>query len=136
MTETLGTRLRQERTRLCLTQDQFAAIGGVARLAQSKYEHDQHSPSADYLQKLLLAKVDVLYVLSGQIKRDVSAIDWDDGREAFSFVMKNFVGKPGKAYTSDQLFEIFKKCWQTMMDATQSSSIQSTALPAKQPVVQ
>ena len=136
MTETLGTRLRQERARLSLTQDQFAALGGVARLAQSKYENDQHSPSADYLQRLLLAKVDVLYVLSGQIGRDASALNWDDGHEAFSFVMKNFLGKPGKTYTSDQLFEIFRSLWQTMMDGAAASPTQTTEHPAKQPVVQ
>ncbi|MEJ2769055.1 helix-turn-helix domain-containing protein [Mycetohabitans sp. B46] len=62
---TVGTRLREERLRLGLSQEEFAAVGGVLRGTQSKYESDERSPDAKYLSAVVDVGVDLLYVLRG-----------------------------------------------------------------------
>lgn len=61
----IGSRLRQERERLGLSQKVFGEIGGVEANAQGKYENGGRSPRADYLSLVALRGVDVLYVLTG-----------------------------------------------------------------------
>ncbi|TLX52867.1 transcriptional regulator [Stutzerimonas nosocomialis] len=61
----LGERLREERKRLGLSQADFGALGGVKANAQGKYESDERSPDAAYLNGIMAAGVDVLYVLTG-----------------------------------------------------------------------
>lgn len=62
----LGERLREERKRLGLSQADFGALGGVKANAQGKYESDERSPDAAYLNGIMAAGVDVLYVLTGK----------------------------------------------------------------------
>jgi transcriptional regulator with XRE-family HTH domain len=62
----LGTRLKEERKRLGLSQQDFGAIGGVEANAQGKYESGERIPRSDYLAALGKKGVDVLYVLSGK----------------------------------------------------------------------
>lgn len=62
----LGSRLREERTRLTLKQDEMGAIGGVNRNTQSSYELGERSPDTAYLGAVSAAGVDVVYVLTGQ----------------------------------------------------------------------
>ena len=62
----IGARLREERKRLGLTQEQMARIGGVQRRAQCAYEAGERSPDALYLsQATISGPIDVLYVLAG-----------------------------------------------------------------------
>lgn len=61
---TYGSRLRQERLRLKLTQALFATAGGVGRYAQSCYERDLSLPRADYLAAITRIGVDVLYIVT------------------------------------------------------------------------
>jgi transcriptional regulator with XRE-family HTH domain len=63
--ESLSSRLRDERKRLCLTQAAFAKIGGVAANAQVHYESGSRCPKADYLQRISAVGVDINYVISG-----------------------------------------------------------------------
>ncbi|WP_318196218.1 MULTISPECIES: helix-turn-helix transcriptional regulator [Pseudomonas] len=65
-----GERLRQERTRLGLRQDDFARLGGVNRNTQGSYEKGERNPDAAYLAAVAAAGVDVRYVITG-----VHAID-------------------------------------------------------------
>lgn len=60
-----SARLREERVRLGLTQQEMAAIGGVKLNAQSNYETGKRSPDAEYLEALAMHDVDVAYVLTG-----------------------------------------------------------------------
>jgi transcriptional regulator with XRE-family HTH domain len=113
-TTTFGERLRIERERLGLTQDQFGKLGGMSRLAQFKYEHDQHSPSVEYLEKLFDAKVDAVFLLTGR-RLTPGQVDWDVMREAFVFVVRNFVSKEGKTYSLDDLFILFRDLSKKMM---------------------
>ncbi len=61
----IGSRLRQERERLGLSQKVFGEIGGVEANAQGKYESGDRAPKADYLSRVAARGVDVLYVLTG-----------------------------------------------------------------------
>jgi len=62
----LGSRLKEERKTLGLSQQEFAAIGGVEANAQGKYESGERTPRSDYLAALGVKGVDVLYLLSGR----------------------------------------------------------------------
>jgi len=61
----LGERLREERDRLGLNQEELGQIGGVNRNTQGKYEKGERSPDSDYMAAAAAAGVDVLYVLTG-----------------------------------------------------------------------
>lgn len=56
---TFGSRLRTERVRLKLTQEEFAELGGVKRVSQHLYEQDVRVPDVNYLLKLQKHGVDV-----------------------------------------------------------------------------
>lgn len=60
-----GTRLRQERDRLGLTQDELADRLGVSSGAQSNYERGNRSPDAEYLVAFVAAGADALFLLQG-----------------------------------------------------------------------
>ncbi len=61
-----GERLAEERKRLGLRQAEFAALVGTDVPKQSLYETGRRELRADYLARLADAKVDVIYVLTGQ----------------------------------------------------------------------
>jgi transcriptional regulator with XRE-family HTH domain len=61
----IGSRLREERDRLGLSQAAFGEIGGVKANAQGIYEKGDRYPDASYLNALAAAGVDVLYVITG-----------------------------------------------------------------------
>ena len=61
----VGERLREERKRLHLTQEQISAVGGVRKQAQLKYEKGDSTPAAVYLAAVAAVGLDVLYVLTG-----------------------------------------------------------------------
>ena len=61
----IGERLREERVRLGLNQDDFAVIGGVQRRAQGNYERGERAPDADYLARIAERGADVLYIVTG-----------------------------------------------------------------------
>lgn len=63
--DTFGRRLRLERERLGLTQEQLGKLGGVKRLAQYLYEQDSRSPDLKYLTQIAEAGADVLYLIVG-----------------------------------------------------------------------
>lgn len=61
-----GTRLKESRKTLRLSQHDFAAMGGIAANAQGHYETGKRLPKLDYLIALRLKGVDVLYLLTGE----------------------------------------------------------------------
>lgn len=67
---TFGERVREERSRLGLSQPAFAALGGAKKHSQINYEADKTAPSVDYLASLATAGVDVLYLLTGEEPTD------------------------------------------------------------------
>ncbi|AQZ99061.1 hypothetical protein B5M06_13180 [Comamonas kerstersii] len=62
----IGQRLREERERLKVSQERFAAIGGVQKRAQINYEAGDRTPDAEYLAGVAMAGVDVAYVVTGK----------------------------------------------------------------------
>lgn len=70
----LGSRIRQERQRLGLSQAALAERVGVHRKTQVNYELGQRKPDTDYLQALAREGVDVGYVLTGEGRHEVEQI--------------------------------------------------------------
>lgn len=70
-----GERLKRERQRLGMNQEDFAAVGGVKKRAQISYEKDERSPDAAYLCALLDIGVDIWYVMTGTISVGVLTLE-------------------------------------------------------------
>ena len=65
--EEIGSRLRDERKRCGLTQDQVAEIFGIAKRTQANYESGTSDAPAWYLSRALKEnRIDVVYILTGQ----------------------------------------------------------------------
>lgn len=65
MEKNLGDRLREERERLTLNQNEMADAGGVKRNSQGNYERGKQHPDTAYLLAVARVGVDVHYVLTG-----------------------------------------------------------------------
>jgi len=59
-------RLREERKRLGLSQEELATIGGVKLNAQSNYENGKRAPDADYLARVAARGLDVGFLFTGE----------------------------------------------------------------------
>lgn len=70
----IGQRLRQERTRLKLSQSALGAVGGVETNAQGNYESGARYPKADYLLRVAGAGVDLDFVLTGSRHRNLESM--------------------------------------------------------------
>lgn len=68
---TIGNRIKEERTKNDLTQEEFGKIGGVSTKTQGFYERGERHPDAEYLERVSEV-VDVSYVVTG--KRSVDAM--------------------------------------------------------------
>jgi len=80
--KTVGDRLREERTRIGLSQEELAAVGGLRKQAQLNYESGTRSPDASYLLALESAGVDIVYVLTGRrVVTDSAAVILDEGEQ-------------------------------------------------------
>lgn len=62
---TIGSRLREERVKLNMTQQHFGAVGGVNTDAQYKYERGMRTPKADYLANINFLGADIHYITTG-----------------------------------------------------------------------
>jgi transcriptional regulator with XRE-family HTH domain len=90
---TFGERLRAERKRLNMNQDDFAAVGGVKKLAQVTYEQDKRFPDAGYLMAIAAIGVDTAYVLSGAVASD--ALSKDEEELVLGYRTLDIRGKAG-----------------------------------------
>lgn len=63
---TLGVRLREERKKMGLNQEDFAALVSSSRGSQASYEQDKKIPGGAYLSALEGVGVDILYILTGK----------------------------------------------------------------------
>lgn len=80
--DSFNERLKEERQRLGLTQDEFGELGGVKRNAQKNYENGSRVPDAAYLAALAEHGVDINYVITG-----TRAISEEGLREEFDLMM-------------------------------------------------
>ncbi|WP_278940678.1 helix-turn-helix domain-containing protein [Pseudomonas helleri] len=62
---TIGDRLKEERSRLGLSQTDLGAAGGVGKTTQINYEKGTGSPDAKYLSAVAALGIDILYVVTG-----------------------------------------------------------------------
>lgn len=69
-------RLTEERLRLGLSQDEFVALAGVSKRAQTNYEKDR-SPQADDLAALDSEGGDTYYVLTGRRSDDPTPSEFE-----------------------------------------------------------
>lgn len=63
---TVGARLREERERLGLKQEDLATPGGVNRNTQGSYERGVRNPDTAYLAGVATLGIDLVYVISGR----------------------------------------------------------------------
>lgn len=62
----MGDRLREERIRLDLSQEDLAQAGGVNRNTQGSYERGARNPDTAYLTGVAALGIDTVFVLTGQ----------------------------------------------------------------------
>lgn len=63
----IGERIREERTRLGLTQQEVADFVEITRQTQAKYEKGDRSPDALYLEKIIDLGFNSYYILTGNL---------------------------------------------------------------------
>ena len=97
-----GDRLRQERSRLGLSQKDFAALFGKKNMAVMRYEKGERVMGQDDLEALHTAGVDVYYLITGERTQPDLLSDeakellklWDtvepSQRETLMTLVKNF----------------------------------------------
>lgn len=61
-----SARLREERLRLRLNQQELADVGGVSKGSQVGYESGVRAPDLRYLERVARANVDIMYVVTGR----------------------------------------------------------------------
>lgn len=62
----IGQRLKAERRRLNLSQEELAVAGGIRRSTLYQYERGDRRPSLDFLLKTASAGVDLNFIIFGQ----------------------------------------------------------------------
>lgn len=111
----IGSRLREERERLKMTQENFAAACGVGRWAQVNYESNARSPDANYLAAAAEIGVDVAYVITGGNADAGIELDTDLLAEIIEHIEsllaeKNTKFPPNKlALATAMLYRVFKE---------------------------
>ena len=76
MSEQLNTpaeRLKIERQRLGLSQEEFACLGGVKKRSQINYEKGERKPDAAYFEGIAAAGANVSYILTGKTEEERQA---------------------------------------------------------------
>ena len=61
-----GKRLKSERERLNLSVSDFASLGAVNRVTQTRYESEVYFPTVEYLHEIGKHGVDMLYLTTGE----------------------------------------------------------------------
>lgn len=72
--DNISLRLGAERKRLSLTQDEFAAAGGVSKRTYCNYESGNRTCDADFLAGVAKIGADVQFILTGIYSSNRSAI--------------------------------------------------------------
>lgn len=115
-----GRRLHEERTRLGLSQEHFAEIGGVKRSSQHLYEKDVRNPDAAYLVKIHAAGADVGYLITGRPTQQTAGgpvISVAQALAAYCAV-EEFALKHGEAASLQERQRLFEFLCNTMSTET------------------
>lgn len=101
---TIDKRLKEERARAGLTQDEMSKIGGVGLTTQKNYEKGLSRPDADYLSAISHI-IDVGYIINGQrsdFSVEVREANSDGKPDAKSF-------NPKLGLKAAEMLELYKK---------------------------
>jgi transcriptional regulator with XRE-family HTH domain len=107
--DTVGARLRSERRRLDLSQEAFAALGGVSKRSQIDYEKNRVKPASLYMEGIAGNGADVLYILTGSRAPQAApyassgAAERSENLSSEEGRLLNFEGSPGAAEWSVDL---------------------------------
>ena len=66
MREIIGSRLREERERLGLTQTEFANMGEASKRSQTDWEQGKLVPNGEFLANIAERGADIGYILTGE----------------------------------------------------------------------
>ncbi|WP_426577141.1 helix-turn-helix domain-containing protein [Xenorhabdus stockiae] len=69
---TIGSRIKEERERLGLSQNEFASLVGYALIQQICYERDEIPLGGLHLQALARHSIDTLYIITGNRLRPIN----------------------------------------------------------------
>lgn len=119
---TVGERLRQERQRLVLSQEELGALGGVRKQAQLNYEKGERAPDTTYLLAVAEAGVDVGYVLTGN-RTQAGALSLEAARAAAGQAYR-----AAQALGGDLPVEKFEKLFVSLCDTTAAREEAQAAL--------
>lgn len=111
--ENLGPRLKAERIRKGMTQDEVARLGGVGKNAQVNYERSvdeklRRAPDADYLAQLARAGFDIHFLMTGERLADQTETP-EALRSLFDAWLQLWAGKHVDAETIDLFTKLAKK---------------------------
>jgi len=115
--EAFSLRLREERKRLKLSQEEFGHLGGVSKTAQYLYESEKNWPTLEYLEALRLKDVDVGFIATGK-RTSQDNLDWELLKNAFLLIQRSFAQRQDMSFTAEQLFDAFK----SVVDAANGST--------------
>lgn len=115
--EAFSLRLREERKRLKLSQEEFGNLGGVSKTAQYLYESEKNWPTLEYLEALRLRGVDVGFIATGA-RSNRDNLDWELLKNAFLLIQRSFAQRQDMSFTAEQLFDAFK----SVVDAANGST--------------
>lgn len=123
-----GYALRSERVRRGLTQEQFAAIGGVKRLSQHHYEQGTRAPDVNYLLELAYFGVDIAALLDLQRPSPQAMYNLDTVVEAYRVVDEMGVDSEKRPLPVDERARLFRILVGTL--AQQEAMLKSQVQPA------
>jgi len=115
----LPERLRVERKRLHLSQEEFGRLGGVTKTAQWLYESGRNWPTLEYLESLRLNGVDVEFIVTGS-RPSKDHLDWVILKNAFLLIQHSFAERTDMKFTAEQLFDAFKSVVDASMGVTRA----------------
>lgn len=128
--QSFGSRLREERERLGLSQTQFAEVGGVARTTQHIYETDIRSPDVAYLEKLRDIGVDASYLVTGSrqvaVGNDTLTVSYQRLLSIYRIVDEFCVDQDGKPLPLEVRERFFQLLCASLVDkSSQDQSLDS-----------
>jgi transcriptional regulator with XRE-family HTH domain len=118
--DAIGVRLKQERDRLGLSQDEVCTAAGINRRSQSNYENSVRSPDAAYLASISKLGIDVGYVITGRRSKPSKAELWD--------FLKTYLGV-AKLFKSKSREDNFETAYELYIDINEK--ITQTPTPEK-----
>lgn len=133
MTDTFGSRLRLERLRRNLTQEQFGQMGGVSRVSQHLYEQGVRAPDVNYLIALSAHGVDAAGLLDPT--RGSTADHMLAAERAFAAVDELGRDENGEALSLQERLTLFHRLVGVFLAPDAASRQPVDTLPTKKPRV-